>query len=161
MLIGGVAVGEMQLATPATAGPLESANKRTVVAFYDAALNRKDFEAASALIGPVYIQNNPTARDGIEDFRKFIAFLRREHPRSHNEIVHVVAEGDYVTLHVHEVLDPGSRGTAIVDIYRLQRGKIVEHWDVKQAVPATDLNGNGMFGPNRPNAGQPTRNQTQ
>lgn len=139
---------------PARAGAAEDTNKRIVLAFYEAGLNRKDFEAAAAYIGPVYIQHNPAAKDGREGFRDFVTFLRREHPQAHNEIVRVVAEGDYVMLHVREVLDPGDRGTAIVDIYRLEQGRIVEHWDVKQPIPPSDANGNGMFGPNRPGAGE-------
>lgn len=137
----------------AHAGDKEESNKRTVLGFYEAGLNKKDFDAAAAYIGPVYIQHNTTARDGREGFHQFVDFLRREHPKAHNNIVKVVAEGDLVVLHVHEILDPGDLGTAIVDIYRLERGKIVEHWDVKQAVPATSANSNGMFASNRPGAG--------
>lgn len=111
----------------AHAGDKEESNKRIVRGFYEAGLNKKDFDAAAAYLGPVYIQHNTTARDGREGFHQFVDFLRREHPKAHNVIVKVVAEDDLVVLHVHEVLDPGDLGTAIVDIYRLERGKIVEH----------------------------------
>lgn len=120
-------------------------NKRVVLAFYEAGLNRKDFVAASRYIGSQYIQHNPTAADGKEGFRQFLAYLRRNYPKSHNVVKRVIAEGDIVALHVHEVLRPGERGTAIVDIYRLESGKIVEHWDVKQPVPTTAANRNTMF----------------
>jgi predicted SnoaL-like aldol condensation-catalyzing enzyme len=120
-------------------------NKRIVAEFYDKALNQKDFEAASAYFGPHYIQHNPTARDGIEGFKAFIQFLREKFPNSHSEIKHVYADGDYVILHVHAVREPGTRGLAIVDIFRLVNGKIVEHWDVRQDVPETAANNNGMF----------------
>jgi hypothetical protein len=45
------------------------ANKKTVAAFEDAALNRKDFDAASKYLGPRYTQHNPNAADGPEDSR--------------------------------------------------------------------------------------------
>jgi predicted SnoaL-like aldol condensation-catalyzing enzyme len=120
-------------------------NKRIVTEFYDKALNQKDFDAAASYFGPHYIQHNPTAHDGIEGFKAFIQMLRQKFPNSHSEIKHVYADGDYVILHVHAVREPGTRGLAIVDIFRLVNGKIVEHWDVRQDVPETAANDNGMF----------------
>ena len=58
----------------------QEANKKTVLEFYEAGLNKKDFEAASKFFGPRYIQHNPTAPDGIEGFKAFIGFLQGEIP---------------------------------------------------------------------------------
>ncbi len=55
------------------------------------------------------------------------------------------AGGDYVILHVHAVREPGTRGNAIIDIFKLENGKIVEHWDVVQPIPEKAANENGIF----------------
>lgn len=124
---------------------LLEANRKSVQAFYEAALNQKDFEAASRYLGPQYKQHNPRAADGMEGFRAFIKSLRDNTPQSHSEILRAFADGDYVILHVHKVPRPGERGVAIVDIFRLEGGKIVEHWDVTQEVPEKTVSGNPMF----------------
>ena len=120
-------------------------NKKTVVEFYEQAINRKDFDAASKHLGSRYIQHNPVAADGAEGLKGFIGFLKSKFPDAKSEIKRVFAEGDYVILHVHAVREPGTRGRAIVDIFRLENGKIVEHWDVAQDIPEKAANANGMF----------------
>ena len=130
-------------AAPALADP--AANKKVVLDFYDKALNQKDFDAASKYFGPRYIQHNPGAPDGIEGFKAFIAQRKEKFANARSEIKRSFADGDYVILHVHSVREPGDRGVAIVDIFRLEEGKIVEHWDVAQPIPEKTANGNGMF----------------
>jgi len=131
-------------ASGADAQQLE-ANKRAVVEFYDKAINQKDFEAASKYFGARYTQHNPLAADGPEGLKAFLQFLREKFPGSRSEIKRVFADGDYVILHVHAVREPGTRGNAIVDIFKLENGKIVEHWDVIQPIPEKAANPNGMF----------------
>ena len=121
------------------------ANKKVVVQFYDAAIIQKDFEAASKFIGPRYVQHNPRAADGLEGLKGFLALLREKFPDYHSEIKRVFADGDYVILHVHNVPTPGSRGNAIVDIFKLENGKVVEHWDVRQEIPEQAANSYTMF----------------
>jgi predicted SnoaL-like aldol condensation-catalyzing enzyme len=121
------------------------ANKKTVVEFYEKALNQKDFEAASKYLGPRYTQHNPIAADGPDGLKGFIQFLRDKFPNSRSEIKRVFADGDYVIVHVHAVREPGTRGRAIIDIFKLENGKVVEHWDVAQDVPEKAANVNGMF----------------
>jgi len=121
-------------------------NKKNVLAFYDAAINKKDFEAAKKYFGAGYKQHNPTAADGPDGLKGFIAFLKDKFPNSKSEFKRVFADGDYVIVHVHAVREPGTRGNAIIDIFRLDgKGKIVEHWDVVQAIPEKPANENGMF----------------
>jgi predicted SnoaL-like aldol condensation-catalyzing enzyme len=123
----------------------EEANRKTVLAFYEKGLNQKDADAALAYVGDRYVQHNPNAADGPDGFRKFIGFLREKFPNSHSEIKRSFVDGDYVILHVHAVREPGSRGNAIVDIFKLENGKVVEHWDVVQPIPENPANNNTMF----------------
>ncbi|MCP1837670.1 putative SnoaL-like aldol condensation-catalyzing enzyme [Bradyrhizobium sp. USDA 4524] len=123
----------------------QEANRKAVLAFYEKGLNQKDADAALAYVGNRYVQHNPGAADGPEGFRKFIGFLREKFPNSHSEIKRSFVDGDYVILHVHAVREPGTRGNAIVDIFKLEDGKIVEHWDVAQPVPENPANSNTMF----------------
>jgi predicted SnoaL-like aldol condensation-catalyzing enzyme len=120
-------------------------NKKVVLDFYEKGLNQKDFEAAAKHFGPKYIQHNPTAPDGIEGFKAFIAMRKEKTPNARSEIKRAFADGDFVILHVESHREPGDRGVAIVDIFRLENGKLVEHWDVIQPIPEKSANSNGMF----------------
>ncbi|WP_316398456.1 nuclear transport factor 2 family protein [Bradyrhizobium sp. 33ap4] len=123
----------------------QEANRKAVLAFYEKGLNQKDADAALAYVDNRYVQHNPGAADGREGFRKFIGFLREKFPNSHSEIKRSFVDGDYVILHVHAVREPGTRGNAIIDIFKLEDGKIVEHWDVAQPIPENPANSNTMF----------------
>ena len=141
------ALAALLFTAPSMAGNTaqEEANKKVVLEFYDMALNQKNFEAAAKHFGPRYIQHNPLAADGIEGFKKFIEFRSEKFPNAKSEIKRALVDGDMVILHVHSVREPGERGSAIVDIFRLENGKIVEHWDVIQPIPEKAANGNSMF----------------
>ena len=115
--------------------PQELANKKVVLEFYDKALNAKDFDAASRFLGPAYIQHNPSVADGPEGLKAFIQFLKDQYPHAHSEVKQVITDGDYVILHVHSVRTPGTAGDIVGDIFRLENGKVVEHWDAVQPVP--------------------------
>ena len=83
-LVGALLVAVAPAAAAAAA--TQEANKKAVLEFYDAALNRKDFDAAAKYFGPHYIQHNPTAPDGIEGFKAFLGFLKEKFPASRSEI---------------------------------------------------------------------------
>ncbi len=121
------------------------ANKKTAQAFYDCLINKKDFESASKYIGSRYTQHNPLLADGPEGLKVFVGFLKSNYPNAGMEIKRVFAEGDYVILHVHSVRVPNTRGRAIFELFKLENGKIVEHWDAIQEIPETSSNSNGMF----------------
>lgn len=123
----------------------EERNKETVIAFYNAAINDKDFEAASAYLGDTYIQHNPLAADGPEGLKAFLDFAKDNLSTFKVEFKRVFADGDYVIVHAHAKANPDDRGSAVMDIFRLENGKVVEHWDVIQPIPETAMNDNTMF----------------
>ena len=121
-------------------------NKKIVLEYTDLALNqRKPEEAVAKYLGPYYRQHNPGAKDGSEPFIAFVKWFAQQHPSFHGEVKRIIAEGDLVMTHTHLIREPGDRGQAVIDIFRFENGKIVEHWDVVQEIPEKSANNNKMF----------------
>lgn len=83
--------------------------------------------------------------DGAEAFVGGIGYMLGGMPKLKVDPKRFVAEGDMVAAHVHFITAPGSRGHAAMDFFRLENGKIVEHWDVMQDVPEKIAHKNTMF----------------
>ncbi|RFA11669.1 hypothetical protein B7R22_18450 [Subtercola boreus] len=120
-------------------------NKSVVVDYYKTAFAGDPEKAVADHFGDRYTQHNPDAQDGPEAFIGFVKWLRGEYPNLQLEIKRVIAEGDQVVTHSHLVLEPGKPGRALADFFRLEDGKVVEHWDVIQDIPEKSANDNGMF----------------
>ena len=120
-------------------------NKQVVVDYYQTAFGGNPEKAVADHFGDRYIQHNPDAADGPEAFIGFVTWLRGEYPQLRLDIKRVLADGDIVATHSHLVLEPGHPGRALADFFRLENGKVVEHWDVIQDVPENAANPNGMF----------------
>jgi predicted SnoaL-like aldol condensation-catalyzing enzyme len=120
--------------------------KSVVVEFYRMAfVQHRVREAFDRYVGPTYTQHNPGAPDGAAVAIQFLSARFEKTPQATSEIKRVIAEDDLVAVHVLSTDGPGDRGRAIVDIFRVANGKIVEHWDVIQPVPETAANPNTMF----------------
>ena len=126
---------------------MSETNKDIAVAFYKMAVLEGRIEDAFRLYaGTPYRQHNPLIEDGMEGLKKFFAWILSNHPDARGEIKRVFADGDHVILHSHwHGLSDNPRGEAVVDIFRLEGGKVLEHWDVIQPIPETSANANTMF----------------
>jgi predicted SnoaL-like aldol condensation-catalyzing enzyme len=124
-------------------------NRQAVTAFYTTAVNDHDPEGAvKKYVGAEYRQHNPFVQDGKEAFIAFFKDRFQRVPKARMEIKRMVAEGDFVVVHVHHLDPAGGKGRATMDWFRLDPdGKIVEHWDVSQIVPQDNevKNQNTMF----------------
>ncbi len=123
-----------------------SKNKQIVTAFYELIFrDHKPAEAFAKYGGDKYIQHNPRVPDGKEAVINYFTPFFQANPEARSEIKRAVAEGDLVWLHVHSKQNKGDRGRAIVEIFRVEKGKVVEHWDVVQDIPEKTANNNTMF----------------
>lgn len=120
----------------------EARNKALVLEAFDALFNRRDFAAAEKCFSPTYIQHSAGIAPGREGLFSLVRGLTRRY-----ESALLVAEGDYVM--VHGRFQGGGRPTRIVvDILRIEGGRLAEHWDVVQdeATKAESRSGLPMFG---------------
>ncbi len=121
------------------------ANKHNAVAFYRQAYLGNPAAAVDAYVGAEYIQHNPLVGNGKQAFIDYFEEMARDYPDKSIEFVRAVAEGDLVALHTHQTW-PGGEQYVTMDFLRFDdAGKIVEHWDSIQEIPAHTLNGNTMY----------------
>lgn len=125
---------------------LAEKNKKIVTDFYNGVFIKHQVkEYSDRYIGSKYIQHNPHVTDGKAPFVNYFSQYFKQNPQAKNSIKRAIAEDDLVVLHVHSTENEQDIGTAIVDIFRVENGKIVEHWDVQQSIPKQSANSNTMF----------------
>lgn len=120
-------------------------NIKVVHDFFDTLVIKKDFELARQFIAPNYIEHSIEASDGLEGLKNDVIGYLKVYPMSTAEIKRTVADGDMVILHVHTVLEPGTPGRAVMESFRLENGKVVEHWDISEDIPTKLKHNNGVF----------------
>ena len=91
-----------------------------------------------------YIQHNPEVGDGLEHFQKLATMPKR--PLNYEEIILMVGQGNFVATLCKANWNDGktNQDYAQVDIFRIENGKVVEHWDNVEPVPEHDVN-SGKF----------------
>jgi len=140
------AVLAVAFAAPASAGISKNSKAQKVIAFMDMVFNQKKVkEGFDKYVGDKYIQHNPIAPDGKEPAVEILGKALQALPGWTYEFKHAYVDGNIVVLHSHVRMKADDRGMAVVDIFRFEKGKIVEHWDVLQPIPEKSANNNTMF----------------
>jgi predicted SnoaL-like aldol condensation-catalyzing enzyme len=133
-----------QAALLKSSDPKLAANKKLVYDFWRTILIGRRLDQAEKFMKDDYMQHNPNADTGIKGFREFFSRIKGPQPPIPATIPGLVAmqaEGDYVTLSfVREYDDPNKAGakytTTWFDMFRVEGGKIAEHWDSALMAPA-------------------------
>jgi predicted SnoaL-like aldol condensation-catalyzing enzyme len=102
-------------------------------------------QAVAQYIGANYRQHNPNTPDGPQGIIAYATGYIKANPELHMDFKHIIAEGTLVAVHSHLKPNPTDPGMAVVDIFRVENGKLVEHWDVMQPVLLQPENKNTMF----------------
>ncbi len=132
--------------TPSTAPVAQSAsdrqaaaNKALVLYVQDQLWNDGNYSVIDKYVASDYTQHNPTVANGPEALRELVTKVRAGFPQLHITAVSAVAEGDLVILHNQ------AAGQANFDMYRVENGKLIEHWDVLESAPSSTASGNDPF----------------
>jgi len=132
-------------ATAAAAPPTPVDNRRIVEDFARIFYTELDVQRAFVTyVAADNIQHNPGVADGRDAAIAALApmFAR---PGARFDVKRILVDGDFAVIHLHGRGDASTAGAAVADIYRLKAGKIVEHWDVIQPMPASSANPHPMF----------------
>jgi predicted SnoaL-like aldol condensation-catalyzing enzyme len=115
--------------------------RKVLNVIYDQVFSQGRADLYPDLVSGSYIQHNPLVPDGIDGVMGFL----KQVGRVPCEVKRIAIDGDLAFVHVR-YLNLFGKETAGVDIFRFDdAGKIVEHWDVLQPVPAESKNSNTMF----------------
>ncbi len=120
-------------------------NKELVMRFLKEFLIEHKFEVLDELLGPTYTQHNPVIDDSKEGLIAFFQDFWKKYPKPAYFLKRVLAENDLVAIHYHWIPEEGVFERAIVDIFRIENGKLVEHWDVVQPMPEKSISKHPMF----------------
>lgn len=124
---------------------LTAHNRKVIEDFARIFYHDKDVKRAfETYVVPNYIQHNPAIADGREAAVAALTPMFSA-PGARFEVKRILVDGDYAAIHLFGQGDPATPGAAVADIYRLKDGKIVEHWDVLQPMPAKSANSHPMF----------------
>lgn len=123
-----------------------SENKRLATSIIRDVLMGQNPDNISVYIAEDYIQHNPGIDNGLQGIVDAVAYLSSINNMFRYNTIHaVIGEGNFVLTISEGTWNDTSN--AFYDLFRIEEGKAVEHWDVIQEIPTENLaNDNGMFG---------------
>jgi predicted SnoaL-like aldol condensation-catalyzing enzyme len=131
-------------ATTVTDKAITHTNKLLARSFVETILIRGQFDKILEFYHPDIIQHNPYIDNTVSGLIKGIGELQKDGIAIQIEKIHqVLGEGNFVLV-VSEGKFAG-KPTAFFDLFRIDKGLVVEHWDVLQEVPEKMAHNNGMF----------------
>ena len=113
-----------------------------VKAYIEVVVNGRDFDRIDEFVSEDLIQRNPNLPNGRAPLKAFWTEFMTSQPEANFTLARVISEGNLVVKHSLFQSTPDDRGIAVVDIFRIEDGLIVEHWDVIQQVAETWASGN-------------------
>ncbi|NMM91803.1 hypothetical protein B2J88_47275 [Rhodococcus sp. SRB_17] len=127
-------------------------NKDLVYRFYDLAFNEQRLaDAAYEFMTTECMEHDPICGDGTPGFLISLGNFLRKYPNQWSNVLRVISEGEIVFLHSHLELGGEHTDMAIADFFRIDAGKIDEHWDNVEYMPGKTTNVDRMFdGPRVP-----------
>jgi predicted SnoaL-like aldol condensation-catalyzing enzyme len=147
-LVTETASGRTQTDGPTNAIDLDKTeiNKKIAVALIeDVLMGKNPSKITDYISAEQYDQHNPGIKDGLNGIIEAVEYLNsQDNMFKYTKIHKVLGEGNFV-LTVSEGEWSG-KSQAFYDLFRIEDGKVVEHWDVIQEIPTEGLaNNNGMF----------------
>lgn len=113
----------------------EESNRAIVIKFYEQVFIDHDVDGGVVVLAEDYIQHNPLVPNGKQGFVSFFKQIFAQQPNVRARIMRVAADGDLVWVNAQFAGPSEDRGFQVVDMFRIENGMLVEHWDVMQDVP--------------------------
>jgi predicted SnoaL-like aldol condensation-catalyzing enzyme len=124
---------------------MTDSQKDVAVSFLNLASRGKVGEAYSRFVGDGFRHHNPFFEGSAESLQAAMEENARQNPDKVLEVKRVIGEGEFVVTHSHVQQRPGDLGAAVIHIFRFEKGRIVELWDLGQPLPEESPNIYGMF----------------